>query len=218
MRGSFFLKEQKNLPTKKNLSSLWKITRRVKIVPVVMRGRHRCGGEMRTEEHKERSNFNKNINSKIMDFEKPPMPKLEEGNDDNNSREVYEKAQKKVHIEQVGLESEEKRRTQRIAEFKKDVKENPMSLLTIIDILPTNLDVLLAKRRLHSAEKKLSELNKEAHAEANELNQKYEGLKDEVLKAGENLKEALQKLSDFETSSLGMENKSSESPETEKIE
>jgi len=153
-----------------------------------------------------------------MDFEKPSVPKLEEGNDDNNSRKEYEKAQKEVHIEQVGLESEEKRRTQRIAEFKKDVKENPMSLLTIIDILPTNLDILLAKRRLHSAEKNLSELNKEAHAEANELNQKYEELKDEVLKAGENLKEALQKLSDFEINALGMSSESDEPSEPSEAE
>jgi len=151
-----------------------------------------------------------------MDFEKPPMPKLEEeGNNDNNSREEYEKAQKKVHIEQAGLESEERRRTQHIAEFKKDVKENPISLLTIIDLLPTNLDILLAKRRLHSAEKNLSGLDKEVHMEANELNQKYEELKEEVLKAGENFKETLQKLANFETGSLGMKNKSSESPEDE---
>ena len=148
-----------------------------------------------------------------MSFEQPSMSSPEE-NENDYSREKYESAQKNVHIEQVSLEEQKKRRAERIAEFKKDIKENPMSILTIVDLLPTNLDVILSKRRLSSAEKNVSGLEDKAHEEANELNEKYEELKEEVVKAEKNFKEALQKLADFETGELGMNDKLSESSET----
>ncbi|MDO8669719.1 MAG: hypothetical protein Q7K65_05520 [Candidatus Buchananbacteria bacterium] len=133
-----------------------------------------------------------------MGFETPEAP---------TPREKFEKAEKDVHIEQVDLETQKKRRAEHVAEFKKTIKDSPFSILTIIDLLPTNLDVLLAKRRLNSAEKKVSGLIDADHGEATRLNQRYDELKNEVIETEKDFKEALQKLADFETDSLGMNDK-----------
>lgn len=131
----------------------------------------------------------------------------------SSPHEEYEKAKEDVFTEHVALKDEKRRRVEIINGFKKAIKENPILILSIIDLLPPNLDILLAKRRLHSAKKKVSGLENEAHEEAIELNEKYEELKDEVVKAEKNFKEVLQKLADFETDSLGMNNKMDEQKE-----
>jgi|SRR3989338_2977808 len=131
-------------------------------------------------------------------------------------RQKYEKANKSVRVEQVGLEKDRERRDKHLAEFRRDFKDSPISgILTVIDLLPANLDVALSKWRLRSAEKTASGMMGESQQEANELNQRYEELKEEVVKAGGNFKEAVKNLADFETSSLGMKNKSTESSEVE---
>jgi|SRR3989344_5393847 len=141
------------------------------------------------------------------------MEKLEQRQTEP-TRQTHEKAQKSVRVEQVDLKIQNERRARRIAEFKKDFKDNPIGgIMTIIDILPANLDILLAKHRLGLAEKKLTKLEGESYDEASELNKKHEKLKMEVVEAEENLKGTLQKLVDFETGSLEVSGKMSKSEE-----
>ncbi|MFH1178575.1 MAG: hypothetical protein V1711_02555 [bacterium] len=123
-------------------------------------------------------------------------------------REKYAETEKDVSINQYDLEHQKERRSKRIAEFKEDITRDPISalgaILTIVDLLPTNLDVLLSKRRLHSSQKKVESLKNQNYDEALALDQQYEELKTAVVKAEGDFRDSLNKLAEFQKNELGM--------------
>jgi hypothetical protein len=116
-----------------------------------------------------------------------------------HAREEYRGASDKVEAAAENLREWEDTQEQHRREGLREHGEVGLSLVKTLELLPANIGVLLAKRKLSSAEAVRQGTVDEAHEDALAIEAEYEKRKTEVVQADQQYRNAIQQLATFET-------------------
>lgn len=118
-------------------------------------------------------------------------------------REEYRAANDKVEAAAENLHEWKDTKEQHRREGLREHGEVGLSLVKMLELLPANIGVLLAERKLSSAEAVRQGTVDEAHEDALAIEAEYEKRKTDVVQADQQYRSAIQQLAAFETKHMG---------------